>query len=134
MPDDEYVWVKVGNGRERLVLKSEVEDGLREERVRHRLVNGLNKVTLTEREKKSLSKQLGEQVEDANHAKRIMREKGLRLMERGEKAWEQGDALEAWADGGSQGECPVADPRWKSSRTPVDINEIYRSIRSRNGR
>lgn len=134
MPDDEYVWVKVGNGRERLVLRSEVEEGLREAKARHRLVNGLNKVTLTEREKKSLSKQLGEPVEDANHAKRIMREKGLRLMERGEKAWEQGDALEAWVDNGSTGECPVGDPSWKSSRAPVDIMDIYRNIRSRNGR
>lgn len=42
-------------------------------------------VHLSEKERKSLETFIGEPVEDAQHARRLMREKGLRFLERGEE-------------------------------------------------
>lgn len=66
------------------------------------------KVVLTQAEKSSLYNYTGVRVDDAQHARRVMKEKNVRFCEKGEQSYDMIDALKEHADTGN----PL-DPRYK---------------------
>lgn len=70
---------------------------------------GTGRVVLTEKERRSLSMQLGVPIEDAQHARRVMKERGVRFEEKGEASYEEGNAF---ANGKEwNGRSPLSGPR-----------------------
>lgn len=67
---------------------------------------GGGRSTLTAAERKSLETQLGVPIHDAQDARRVMRERGVRFMEKGEAVDEETDALIDYAEAGGTGEPP----------------------------
>ena len=110
----------------------ELADKAVQQEIRHRLVNGINKVVLTAAEKRSFKIQTGVDVEDGNHAKRVLAAKGMRMLERGEADFDRTVANETWATkDGKQENCPSKDPNLKEflrdpNKRPFDIQERYR--------
>lgn len=69
---------------------------------------GGSKVHLSAKERKSLERFIGCPVDDAQHARRLMKEKGLRFIEKGEFHDTETEALVRWAESGGEarGEVP----------------------------
>ncbi len=90
---------------------------------------------LTPEEKRRVSLQLGEPVEDYAHLKRLYREQGLRDLERGEPAMEKKKILAEWAMNGAKGPCPTGHhglevkPRDRPSRLAEYIERKKREGR-----
>jgi len=71
------------------------------ERSQNRGIGG-GKVHLSAAERESLSRFIGAPVEDAQHARRLMKEKGMRFLERGERSEEIIDATIDYAESGGE--------------------------------
>ena len=70
---------------------------------------GLGTGTLTERERRSLEMQLGVPIQDAQHARAVMKAKGVRFEEKGEASYEEGNAMVQGREWG--GRSPLSGPR-----------------------
>lgn len=87
-----FVWVEVAPGRQRLVPADSLGKAPVEK------VAGVFVVrnTLTAAERRSLSRLTGEKIQDMSHARRVMAEKGLRFVERGDAAYKTRQDLKDW--------------------------------------
>lgn len=134
--DDEMVWVRVGNGRSKLMAKSRAEaEGLEIEPPPPprdwSAGPESNTYRLTPEERKKIYEQTGVHVEDYAHYKRVCKERGWRDIEAGERADIARKQIVEWVDSGCPGPCPAGRTSMAPMPVPkVDMQELKYKLRN----
>lgn len=133
---DPHVWARTGDGRLRRMLRSaaraeglEFED-IAEDGELEGVGCGANTPHLSAHAAKCLSEQFGVGVRDKDDVRRVCREKGFRLGEKGDEGDRVRKDLREWKKaGGAAAGLPLPDScRPAPTRNPLDAVSIYRQI------